>query len=170
MIAFTYRSARSGSLVFGLGLAIAVETLVLHLWLGARHPAVAWALTVASVATILWLAADYAALGSGAVRLVGDELDLRVGRRGAVRVPRSSVQAVVRPTWRDLPVTGAPDARDYLNLTKPATPNVLVTLAAPATVRLSGGLTRRARRIGLRLDDPAAFVTALAAPPSPPGA
>jgi len=45
MMEFTYRSARSGSLVVGLGLAIAVETVVVHLWLGAKHPVLAWALT-----------------------------------------------------------------------------------------------------------------------------
>jgi hypothetical protein len=39
MKAFTYQSARSGSLVIGLGLAILVETLVLHLWLWRHHPA-----------------------------------------------------------------------------------------------------------------------------------
>jgi len=50
---------------------------------------------------------------------------------------------------------------------KPATPNVLVTLAAPAMVRLPGGLARPARRLGLRLDDPVGFIAALAAP-SPP--
>lgn len=164
---FTYRSARSGSLVAGLGLAIAVETVALHLWLGARHPLLAWTLTAASLGTLAWLAADYQALGRGAVRLDGDVLDLRVGRRATLQVPRAGLASVVRPSWRELPTAGSAGARDYLNLTKPATPNVLLTLTDPTTVRLSGGLTRRARRLGLRLDDPDAFVTALAVAPAP---
>jgi hypothetical protein len=167
ILAFTYRSARSGSLVAGLGLAIAVETVVLHHWLGARHPWLAWALTVGSVAALAWLAADYRAMGRGAVRLDGDTLDLCVGRRIALELSRATVLTVVRPTWRDLPAPGTPGARDYLNLMKPTTPNVLVTLAAAATVRLPGGLARRATRLGLRLDDPDAFVAALAPAPLP---
>jgi hypothetical protein len=162
---FTYRSARSGSLVIGLGLAIVVETIVLHLVLSARHPWLAWALSVASVATLAWHAADYRALGGGAVRLDGDTLDLSVGRRVALRLPLAEVQSVVRPAWRDLPAAGTPDSRELLNLTKPASPNVLVTLVAPAEVRLPGGLRRRARRFALRLDDPDAFVAALSASP-----
>jgi hypothetical protein len=165
MVAFTYRSARSGSLVGGLGLAIAVETVALHLWLAARHPIAAWALTAGSVAALAWLAADYRALGRGAVRLDGDSLDLRIGRRLALRLPRAAVAEVLRPTWRDLPTAGTPAAADYLNLTKPTTPNLLLTLAEPATVRLVGGLARRARRLGLRLDDPDAFIAALVATP-----
>src|SRR4051794_32839612 len=91
MIAFTYRSARSGSLVAGLGIAIAVEMVVLHLWLVARHPVLAWALTLTSLATLVWLAADYHALGRGAVRLDDDALDLRVGRRFVLRLTRTAV-------------------------------------------------------------------------------
>ena len=51
---FTYRSARSGSLLAGLGLALLIETVVLHLWLVERHPVLAWILTGVSVATLLW--------------------------------------------------------------------------------------------------------------------
>jgi hypothetical protein len=43
---------------------------------------------------------------------------------------------------------------------KPATPNVLVTLVAPAMIRLPGGVLRPAQRLGLRLDDPAGFIAA----------
>lgn len=167
MVEFTYRSARSGSLVGGLGLVIAIETAALHLWLAARHPVLAWTLTAGSLATLAWLAADYHALGRGAVRLDDDTLDLRVGRRLSLRLPRTAVLAAVRPSWRDLPAAGTPGAGDYLSLMKPAAPNVLVTLAGPATIRLPGGLARRARRLGLRLDDPDAFVAALAVTSTP---
>jgi hypothetical protein len=160
MSAFTYQSARSGSLVLGLGLAILAETLVLHLWLGRHHPILAWSLTATSVSAIGWLAADYRALGRGTVRIDGDALDLQVGRRAAVRVPLSAVATIIQPSWRDVPEVGAPESRDYRNLTKPATPNVLVTLVAPAMARLPGGVARPARRLGLRLDDPAGFIAA----------
>lgn len=166
---FTYRQARSGSLMAGLGGAIAVETIALHLWLAAKdHPLVAWALTAGSVSALAWLAADYRALGSGAVRVGHGRVDLRVGRRFALELPADAVAAAVaRPSWRELPAAGTPAARDYLNLTKPATPNVLLMLAEPTAIRLPGGLTRRdVRRLGLCLDDPTGFVSAVASPTS----
>jgi hypothetical protein len=54
MTSFTYRGARSGSLLGGLALAISVETVALHLWLASRHPAFAWAMTIGSIATLVW--------------------------------------------------------------------------------------------------------------------
>jgi hypothetical protein len=161
MKTFTYRSARSGALLAGFGLAIAVETLVLHLWLVARHPIVAWTLTAGSVATLAWLVADYRSFGRGVVRLSEDLLELRVGLRFAASVPTSAVMMATRPTWRDLPTRGTPAAAGYLNLMKPGTPNVLLTLAVPTTVRLPGGLRRSALRLGLRLDAPDDFLAAL---------
>jgi hypothetical protein len=154
---FTYQSARSGSLVVGLGLVILIETVVVHLWLGRDHPLLAWSLTATSALTIGWLAADYQALGRGSLRIDGEALDLRVGRRCAVRVPLSAVATVVSASWRELPEIGTPDSRDYRNLMKPATPNVLVTLVAPAMIRLAGGIVRPVAKIGLRVNDPAGF-------------
>jgi hypothetical protein len=161
MSAFTYRSARSGSLVAGMGLVIGVETLVMHLWIRHQHPLLAWSLTAVSVSALWWLAADYLALGRGAIRVEGDLLDLRVGRRFTLRVPLSAIAAVGRPTWQELPAAGAPGSEVYRNLMKPATPNVLVTLAEPVRVRLPGGIERSARRLGLRVDDPGGFIAAL---------
>jgi hypothetical protein len=78
---FTYRSARSGSLVVGLGLAIAVEAAVLHLWLRPTHPVLAWSATLSSLSVVAWLWADYRALGRGAIRVGFDAVDVWVGTR-----------------------------------------------------------------------------------------
>lgn len=161
MRSFSYRSARSGSLAAGLGLVIAIETLVLHLWLSSRHPIIAWTLTSSSLAAIAWLVADYRALGRGAVQLGDERLDLRVGRRFAVSVPTTAIANALRPTWRDLPNPGSPQAAGYLNLTKPAAPNVLLILSTAIEVRLPGGLRRSATSFGLCLDDPDAFLAAI---------
>ncbi|MEO8000179.1 MAG: hypothetical protein ABI852_22205, partial [Gemmatimonadaceae bacterium] len=77
-----------------------------------------------------------------------------------LRVPLKAVATVVHSSWRDIPASGALERRDYRNLMKPATPNVLITLAAPAMMRLAGGVVRPMRRIGLRLDDPDGFIAA----------
>jgi hypothetical protein len=157
---FTYRSARSGGLVFGLGLALLVETVALHLWLVDRHAVIAWTLSIASLATLLWLAADYRAAGRGAVRLSDHALDLRIGYRFAARIARSNVASVARAGWRDVPTPGTPMAEGYINLMKPSTPNVMLTLIAPTQLRLPGGIRRQVQRIGLCLDEPQCFLSA----------
>ncbi len=161
---FTYRSARSGSVLIGFGIALLVEAVALHLWLADRHPMLAWLATVSSVAALLWLAGDYRALGRGAVRLGPDVLECNIGRRFALRLPRAAIAAAQQPGWRDLPKRGTPAAVGYLDLTKPATPNVLLILAEPTRVGLPGGFGRDARCLGLHLDAPAAFLLALATP------
>jgi hypothetical protein len=160
--AFSYRSARSGSLVIGFGMAIVVETVALHALLVRHHPAIAWTLTALSVWAIAWLTRDYLALGQGAVRLEGDDLHLKVGRRLDLHMPLANVARALAPTFRDLPTPGTYQGRDFLNPTKPAAPNVLVVLAKPMMVRLRGGIRRAIGRIGLRLDDPEGFLAALA--------
>ena len=158
---FSHRSARSGAVTAGFGLAIAIETAVLHLWLAGRHPAIAWSLTLVSLATFAWLAADWRAMGRAGISVTAHAVELRIGRRFAADVPRTSITGVVRPTWRDLPEPGSPAAAGFVDLTKPAEPNVLLTLASPVHVRLPGGLRRPVKRLALHVDDPDGFVAAL---------
>ncbi len=61
----------------------------------------------------------------------------------------------------DLPTPGTNEGRDYVHLTKPGAPNVLIVLDAPRRVRLTAGLHREVRRIAPRLDDPDAFLRAV---------
>lgn len=168
MRSFSYASARSGSLMAGIGIALVVETIALHLWLYSRHPWLAWGLTLASVGTLAWLVADYEAMGRGAVRVEADAVHCAIGRRFDFAVERGAIASVARAGWKDIPEPGTPAAADYLNLTKPAEPNVLIVLASPARVRLPGGISRNARRLGLHLDEPEAFVAALTGPAPPP--
>jgi hypothetical protein len=147
-------------LVVGLGLAILIEAVGLHLWLARAHPVLAWSLTTTSVLTIGWLAADSHARGRGILRIDVDSLDLRVGRRPAVRVPLSVVATVARSSWQEVPALGTPENLEYRNLMKPATPNVLVTLRAPTLIHVPDGMARPVRKLGLRLDDPAGFIAA----------
>ena len=153
---FTYRSARSGGLVLGLGMAIVVETIALHALFMRSHPWVAWALTLTSAYALWWIVADYRAMGTGAIAM-GEMVELEVGRRVRATFPVSHVASVTQPTWRERPVR----APDYLNATKPAEPNVLIGLSHPTTARLVGGMRRSVSRIGLHVDDPAGVVAAL---------
>ena len=161
MSTFTCRNARSGALMIGLGLVLTIETVVLHLWLAPRHPVVAWALTASSLLTLAWLAADWRAMGRAGVDVDEGTLSVRIGRRFVADVPRAGIAAASRPTWRDLPSPESRAAAGFLDLTKPAPPNVLLTLAPPVTVRRPAGLHRQARQLALHLDDPDGFLARL---------
>lgn len=159
---FSYRSSRSASLFFGITMALVAETLGLHLWLVARHPLLAWTLTAISLGTLVWLAADYRALGAGRIRVTSDVIDLAIGKRVRGEVPRAAIASAIRPGWRDLPEPGTPAAKGFVNLTKPGTPNVLLSLSAPVSLRVAGGLTRSASRVALCVDQPDEFLAEVA--------
>ena len=58
----THKLTRSGSLVAGISIAVAIETFAVHLVLTAlHHTMVAWSLTTLSVVTIMWLIGEYLA-------------------------------------------------------------------------------------------------------------
>jgi len=156
--AFTYRRARSGGLLAGLSMVLVVETAALDIWLAKHHPYLAWAILASSLATLAWLVADYRAMGRHAILVGPEQLEIRIGRRFSTTVPRDRIASVIAPTWREIPTA----TRDYLNATKPVTPNVLLTFREPISVRLPGGLSKRIRRLGLRVDEPERFLETLA--------
>jgi len=162
---FTLRSARSPALAIGLSIAIAVEALALHLLLATRHPGWAWTSTILSVSGAAWLLADDRAFRQARVTVTRDTLTLALGRRWNAALARTELASAAPVTWRTAP----PRAPDYRNLTRPVQPNVLLTWRAPVALRGPGGVRIRAQRLGLRVDDPAAFVAALASPPEPTG-
>jgi hypothetical protein len=59
-----------------------VEAALTDGFLHASHPLVAWVVIVVSVVAMAWFAADYRALGRGAVRVDDRGLDLRPRRIG----------------------------------------------------------------------------------------
>ena len=154
---YTMRGARSGAIFVAIGMMVVVETLALHLLLMTRHPIWAWLLTVSSLSVLVWLVGDYWAMGDCALRVDMDTLEGRIGRRAALSVPRSKVAAAIRPEWRDLEGLG----KGYLDATRPAAPNVLVSFREPTVVKVFGS-GRRFEKLGLRLDDPEGFVAAMA--------
>lgn len=158
---FSYRSARSGAITITLVAVILIESVAVHFAVAARRPVLAWVLTLTSLVAVLWLVRDYVALGTGAVRLGDETLELTIGRRFAIAIPLAAIERAITPTFRDLPAAGATRGRDFLNLTKPAAPNVLLVLREPRRVRLTAGVHRDARRIAFRLDDAPRFLTAL---------
>ena len=161
MTRFTYRGARSLSTVIALISVTLIEGVAFTFLLSTRAPLVALALLVLNVWGIVWFLRDYHALGTGAVEVDDAEVRMQVGLRWHVTVPQREVAQALRPTFRDLPTPGTTDAQDYINLTKPAAPNVLLILETPTHARGRGGIKKTVRRCGLKLDQPDEFLAAL---------
>jgi hypothetical protein len=157
---YTYKSARSAGLIFGIGLVLAVETTALHALLVGQYPWVAWTLTLSSLSALGWIIAHYRAMGRGAIETTTTHVDMRIGNAISVALARSNIGTAIRPTFRDLPAVGTNQGADFINLTKSSQPNVLLTLHDPVVVSMAG-FKRRARRIAMHLDDPDAFLAEL---------
>ena len=161
---FTYDAARLGALLWGLALVLVIETVVLHLWLVARHPVVAWALLASNVLTIGWLVRDDRALGRIPIEVADGELRFRFGTRWRADIPLAMVASATRVDWRAAEALADPSRprdRTYLRAATTGTPNVLVTLREPVPVHGPMRIVRPVRTLGLCLDEPDAFIAAL---------
>jgi hypothetical protein len=152
-LVFPYHRSIAPTLGVLLGLAI-VETLVLHvvavaLW-GWR---VAIGLGLFDLSAVVWLIALLRAIRRHPVTLTDGLLTMRLGTLRKIEVPLSAI-AGLRAHWTAESVK----KRDVLNLALANYPNVVVDLAEP--VRTG---RRTVRAVAHKLDDPAAFASALAA-------
>ena len=158
---FSYRTARSTAITTAIIAVVLIESVAVHFAVAIRHVTIAWMLTLSSLLAILWLVRDYTALGAGAVRLSANDVELTIGRRFDLSIPLTTIARVITPTFRDLPTPGTTQGDDFLNLTGPAAPNVLMALEEMRRVRITMWIGRDVKRIALRLDDPGAFIMAV---------
>ena len=149
----------SASFATGLGLVVAIEGVVLHLWIATRSALWAWAITALNVATIYWLWREYRAGSNARLTLAGDDIDIDAGSRLRCRFPRSLLATAEAATWRTVPDDFAPA---WANTAKPLEPNVVLTLREPLSARLALGIRKSISRIGLRVADAPALTAALA--------
>ena len=160
---YSTRSARSGALSAGLALVLVVEGIAFHLFVASRVVWLAWTITSVTIASLGWIALDWRVMGRSGVTLDEDEIALHIGRRWSGTIPRASLVRALAPEWRHIPETGSDLAQEYRNVTSPAEPNVMLVLDAPVALRGPAGIPRRARLIGLHVDEPAALLGALGA-------
>ena len=132
-----------------LAFLVLIETAALHLLLVHVVPLLAYAVSTSNLSLIIWLIADYRALGRETVRLDGDSVALSLGLRVRGTVPRAAIARAVAPIWgRDLGAAAPP----VLNATKPTTPNVLLEFTAPQTLTVAGLVRRPVRRLAFNVD------------------
>ena len=155
---FSHRHARSTPIILTLSVLVILETVGIHLLLLRYSLILAIVVSLLSVSSLIWLVADFIALGRVTTVLTDEDFILRVGRRASATIPRKLVADAVAPSWKDVP--DGPD-KFYLNATKPAEPNVLLRFNEPVLVKLPGGLRRRIKRLALFVDNPERFLTAV---------
>ena len=156
---FSLTKARSAPLTAVLSLLLVVETVALHLLLVGRYPIVAWLLTTASVASLVWLWRDYRALGVSAIEVHPGRVEMTIGNRLTAVVSRDRISEVVIPSWRDAK-PGSKGNR-YVDATAPATPNVRIVFREATDVCILGIIHRPVRYLGLCIDDPDRFKAVL---------
>lgn len=155
-----YRESGFTAFMMMAGVALAVETAVVHLL--ASH----WSLTLAhwllfaDAYAILLLVAHGHAVRLRPTTVTADEVVVRVGFAWTVAVPRATLMAIE-------PLRGNPASQpETLNLAKLlfTAPNLLLTFAEPVAVTGIYGIRRTARRVAVYLDQPQPFIAAVALP------
>lgn len=134
------------------GFLIAVETAAAHIALAMWKPVIAWISTISSAYALIWLAGDAQAIRLYPVAITGDTLRVTIGVRWRAAIRLADIASVTE-------TTSVPAGALSLAL---VTPTVLVTLRAPVEVVGLLGRRRRADRIALTIDDPRAFIAAVA--------
>jgi hypothetical protein len=134
-----------------IGFLIVVETAAAHIALAMWKPWLAWFSTVSSAYTLLWLAGDAQLIRLYPVAIAGGALRISVGIRWRATIALADIASVTESR-------SVPDGALSLALFEPT---VLVTLRAPVEVVGLLGRRRRADRIALTIDEPAAFIAAI---------
>ncbi len=127
-----------------------IELIVTHVLLAFWFPTAALILSLLTLAGLGWLVRGLLLMKHRPVLLGGGRLVMRTGSIGCVDIPLDAI-AGIRPSIDGV----AMKRRSVINLAMLAYPNVVVDLIAPLPGRK--GITT----IAHRLDDPAAFVSAL---------
>ena len=156
--AFSYhRRSGWGAMVVALSLAVAAEATAIHFLLAGWSLTAAWIVTALSVYGGLWLVADWRATRNRPLAVGDDGLLVRVGLRWTARVPAEAVASARRARPGE-----ALDGERTLSTALPGPPDVVVELARPVAVAGPFGLDRTVTRLGLAVDEPDAFLAALA--------
>lgn len=129
-----------------------VETAIVHGLVSLWSPRVAVGLSALSLPVLVWLVLLVRSFRARPIRIGDGKLHWPAGRLRAIDVPLTQIVGL-RADF-DGTLVKAPDT---FNAALIAYPNVIVELAAPVSLG-----RRRFMRLAHRLDDPGAFVAALA--------
>lgn len=153
----SYRDSGFTAFAVMVGVALTVETAVLHLLVSLWSTRVAGWLLFFDVYTLVMLVAHGQAVRLRPIQLTTDTLHLNVGFVWHLTVPLGELVSL--ESLRDNPEP----APDLLNLTKLlfTPPNLLLTFAQPVTLKGPYGIRRTGRRLAVYLDQPQQFREAI---------
>ena len=150
------RKSGYGPVLIALLFALLVEGIAVHLLVRHWSAVAAWILTILTAYAVVWLIADYRALGRRTIALTPGELIVRLGLRWTVRVPLARIRAV-----REATGSSTPQGPDHLRAVILGPERQIVELDTPLEATGFYGIRRRVRSIGLSVDEPALFLQAL---------
>lgn len=149
---FPYHKTSSyGAILAGILIAATVELIGGHFLLMMWSPTAAWVHLGLAVYGVIWLIGDYRAMRYRPTRVRDGQILIRCGLRWEADLTREQIHAVSAPT------RAIENRDDYLSLSVATKPDLILTLVSPETVEGPYGITRKARYLGVSVDDPDAF-------------
>lgn len=152
----SYRSNSYAPFFAAITMAIVIETVALHLVVQALWSSVAaWILTGLGLYSLIWLIGDFQALRLRRTTLTQESVEIRLGTRWEITIPRSDIAGVEL-----LGKTDSTDARPEpraVKLVLLGQPDVEIRLNRPVTVRGLFGLRKTTSILRLQVDDAADF-------------
>ena len=154
----SYRKNSYSVFLFAIVMVLVIETIAVHLAIYMLWSTVlAWILTAISLYTLIWMIGDWRALRLRTSTVTPDSIQIRLGTRWDVEIPRNDVDYVGPPTAL------AGNVRP-LKLVLIGEPDVEIRLSRPVTARGIYGLRRTSTIVHLQVDDPARFVESTRGP------
>lgn len=156
-MAFGYHNAGGYlNMMLGLALAFPVEIIGVHMLVSQWSIAAAFVVTALSIYAVVWLAGDARARVMRPVAIGADYVRLECGIQMQATIPFADIDRICfsEDEIRDI------EKPDKLNYGTFYQANVWIVPKRPIAVRTMLG-EKRARAIGMSLDDPRAFASAL---------
>jgi hypothetical protein len=149
-----HKKSGSPSLMGGLIMVVAIETIALHFLLAKWSPVLAWVLTGLSIYTAIQVFGFVKALTQRLTAITKDKLFLRYGIMNEAQIPINEIESVVLST----------DGLEKGKLSRVLSPlgelesyNVIIQLKQESTLIGLYGIKKQFKTIGLFIDEPHAF-------------
>ena len=156
---FSYhRQAPIKSFLSAIMFLVVVETVVFHLLLQLWSTTAAWVLTGLSIYSLLWLIAQWKAMGFRPVLLEQEHLRIQHGLLFQTVIPLSNIVQIsaVKSIDKSVKVLSLMPQMD--------SPNLKIVLKEPVEVQAIYGQTTRESALAIRIDHPEALCDALKIP------
>lgn len=149
---FTYDKSSGYKNVFILVLfLLPTETVALHYWISSYNDTMAWVLTAISIYSVFFLLGDRNSIRHRPIAVTEYGLKLQIGIRWNTEIPFTQIEKIeIRE--------GDETSEKFANLTTFGYGNIMLILKEKMTLRGIYGITKKADRIALSIDDKDRFV------------